>query len=179
MNIGRHQTVSTANSQWVSFWVARTRQVLRLAVVATFLIALPGCGGVEEAKLDDYLEVLEFNTPLESLKEVQLGDYRVSSATRTQEASRTDTHRTWVQITCKLYVVVDPEDASTVVEVYERHRGVFDDTVVEIFRSATIDELSDPRWSTIKSRLSDFARLVLGGERIRQIVIDDYGWEPI
>ncbi len=159
--------------------MAKPCQALRLAVVAAVLIVLPGSGGVEDAKLDDYLEVLEFNTPLESLKEVQLGDYSVSSATRTQEASQTDTQRIWVQITCKLYVIVAPEDEPTVVEAYKRHRGVFDDTIVQIFRSATIDELSDPRWSTIKSRLSDFARPVLGGERIHQIVINDYGWEPI
>ncbi len=171
--------MSTANNQWVSFWVARPCQAICLAIVAAILIVLPGCGGVEDAKLDDYLEVLEFNTPLESLKEVQLGDYRVSSATRTQEASQTDTERIWVQITCKLYVIVAPEDESSVVEAYERHRGVFDDMIVQIFRSATIDELSDPRWSTIKSRLSDFARPVLGGKRIHQIVINDYGWEPI
>jgi hypothetical protein len=140
---------------------------------------LPGCGGVEEAKLADYLEVLDFNKPLESLAEVQLGEYRVSSATGKQEDLQRNAQRTWVQISCKLYVVVTPENTSIVTKSYERHRGMFDDNIVQIFRSATVDELSDPRWSVIKSRLSDFARPILGEERIHQIVIDDFGWEPI
>lgn len=171
--------MSIANGKWISFWAASLCQAPHWAVVAAILMVLPGCGGVEAARLADYLETLEFDAPLESLKEVKLGDYRVSSAARAQEASPTDAQRTWVQITCKLYVIVAPENESAVVEAYERHRGVFDDTIVQIFRNATIDELSDPRWSTIKSRLSDFARLVLGGEQIRQIVIVDYDWEPI
>lgn len=169
----------TANNQAVSFWAAGPRQSLRLAIVASALLVLPGCGGVEEAKLDDYLEVLDFNKPMESLTEVQLGNYRVSSATRTQEGSKSNAQRTWVQITCKLYVIVAPEDASIVTKAYQRHRGMFDDTIVQIFRSATIDELSDPRWSTIKSRLADFARPILGEGRIHQIAVDDFGWEPI
>ncbi len=177
--LGDAKAVSTANSQWASFWAARPRRSLRLAVVAAVLMLLPGCGGVEDTKLDDYLEELEFSMPTESLKEVQLGDYRVSSATRSQEASQAGSARIWVQISCKLYVTVAPKDASTVTKAYERHRGMFDDTIVQIFRSATVDELSDPRWSTIKSRLSDFARPVLGEDRVHQIVIDDYGWEPI
>ena len=149
------------------------------AVAASALLALTGCGGVEKAQLSDYLDNLEFNTQLESLVEVPLGNYKVSAATRTQEGAKRDSQRTWVQITCKLYVIVAPEDESTIAAAYEQHRGIFDDTVVQIFRSSTIDELSDPRWTIIKSRISDFARPVLGGERVRHIVVNDFGWEPI
>ena len=144
-----------------------------------FMLTLFGCGGVEEAKLADYLEVLDYNKPMESLREVKLGDYRISSATHTQEGAKIGTERTWVQITCQLYVIVTPENESAVARAYQRHRGMFDDQVVQIFRGATIDELSDPRWSILKSRLSDFARPLLGEDRIHQIVINDYGWEPI
>lgn len=171
--------MSTANDIRAVSWEAGLQFIVRMAALAAVSTVLSGCGGVEEAKLDDYLESLEFSTPLESLREVKLGTYRVSSATRKQEASQIDTQRTWVQVSCELYVVVAEEDELNVVDAYNRHKGVFDDTIVQILRSSTIDELSDPRWSTIKARLSDFARPVLGGERIRQIVINDYGWEPI
>ena len=116
---------------------------------------------------------------MESLAEVQLGDYRVSSATGTQEDLQRNSERTWVKISCKLYVIVSPENVSRVMKAYQRHQGVFDDQIVQIFRSATIDELSDPRLSVIKSRLADFARPILGEERIHQVVLDDFGWEPI
>ena len=171
--------MAVLGGNWTRFWGASWRQAPRLAAVAAVWLTLVGCGGVEEAKLDDYLEELVFNTTVESLKEVPLGDYKVSAATRFQEATQSDSQRIWVQITCKLYVVVAPEDESTIVSAYEQHRGIFDDMVVQIFRSSSIDELSDPRWSTIKSRLTDIARPILGGERIRQLVIDDYGWGPI
>jgi len=129
--------------------------------------------------LDDYLEELEFNTPLESLKEIPLGTFRVSSVPRHEDSSKKKTRTTWVQISFKLYVVVAPEDESAIQSAYERHRGMFDDTVIRIFRNASLDELSDPRWATIKSRLSDNTRPILGSDRVRQIVVDDYTWEPL
>jgi len=171
--------MTTTSSQSISFRNQGTHFYACLALAVVALSMLPGCGGVEEVVLADYLEVLDFNKPLESLAEVQLGDYRVSSATRTQEEAQKRAPKTWVQISCKLYVIVAPEDAAKVSSLYERHKGMFDDKVVQIFRSATIDELSDPRWSIIKSRLSDFARPILGEERIHQVVINDYFWEPI
>jgi hypothetical protein len=159
--------------------MAQPPRAICLTVVAAVLTILPGCGGVEEAKLEDYLEELDFSKPMESHAEVRLGDYRVSSAAGKQEGSKRDAELTWVQISCKLYVIVEPKNVDVVTEAYERHRGMFDDTIVQIFRSATIDELTDPRWSALKSRLSDFARPILGEDRVHQVVINDYGWEPI
>lgn len=171
--------MSVCWNNWIRHKGKRYGRALRQAVAASILLVLTGCGGVEEAQLSDYLDNLEFNTKMESLKEVPLGSYKVSAATRTQEAAKRDAPRIWVQITCKLYVIVAPGDESTIAAAYEQHRGMFDDTLVQILRSSTIDELSDPRWTIIKSRISDFARPILGGERVRQIVVNDFGWEPI
>lgn len=150
-----------------------------LALVLVAVSLLGGCGAVEEAKLSDYLDEVEFDNQLESLKEVSLGKFKVSAATKSQEAKRDDTERLWVTINCKLFVIVAPEDESAVSSAYEQHRGVFDDMVVQVFRSSSIEELSDPRWATIKSRIADAARPILGGERVRQIIIDDFSWQPI
>jgi hypothetical protein len=171
--------MSVRRYHWTRLWEKSWGQALHCSGLASVLLVLTGCGGVEKAQLSDYLDNLEFNTQMESLKEVPLGAFKVSAATRTQEAAKSDSQRTWVQITCKLYVIVAPEDVSTIAAAYEQHRGIFDDTVVQIFRSSSIDELSDPHWTTIKSRISDFARPLLGGERVRQIVVNDFGWEPI
>jgi hypothetical protein len=176
---GDISNVWTAKNQLARFSLALPPQAICLAVVAAMLTILPGCGGVEEAKLEDYLEQLDYSKPMESLAEVQLGDYRVSSAASKQDGPTRETGRTWVQITCKLYVIVAPENVDLITKAYERHRGMFDDAIVQIFRSATVDELTDPRWSALKSRLADFARPILGEDRVHQIVINDYGWEPI
>ena len=140
---------------------------------------LAGCGGSDTPRLSDYLEELELNTPLEALKELPVGDYRISAATLAHEDDKKSSARTWVHVNCRLYAVVDPRDEKALTNAHERHRGMFDDMIVQILRGASIDELSDPRWATLKSRISDAARSILGRERVRHIVLEDYGWEPI
>lgn len=137
-----------------------------------------GCSSSDGPYLSDYLEELEINTQLEALKEVPVGNFKVSAATLAQEDEKGSDSRTWVNAKCKIYVVVDPGDEKGLLGAYERHRGMFDDLVVQILRSASMDELTDPRWATIKSRISDAARSVLGGERVRDVVLD-HDWEPI
>ncbi len=155
------------------------RGILTVMSATALFVALPGCSGPDMPMLDDYLEELEFNTPLESLKEVPLGTFRISSVPRHEDPSKHKSKPAWMQINFKLYVIATPENESAILAAYERHRGMFDDTVIKIFRNASLDELSDPRWATIKSRLSDSTRPILGSERVRQIVVDDYTWEPI
>ena len=58
-------------------------------------------------------------------------------------------------------------------------REIFNDMIVTVLRRASIDELSDPRWASIKTKISDAARSILGKERVRQVVIDEYNWEPV
>ena len=143
------------------------------------LLVCNGCGGSEAPKLSDYLEELEINTPLEALKEVSLGRYNISAAALAHEEASNTESRTWVQARCELYVVVAPGDEKALMVAHERHQGMFDDMVVQILRSASLDELTDPRWAMIKSRISDAARSLLGEQRIRHVVVNEYGWEPI
>lgn len=151
-------------------------------VLLALLVAAPmlgGCGGTDMPELSDYLHELEYSTPLEAFEEVLIGNFKISSATLVHEDSKNSNIRTWVQTRCKLYVVVDPKDENALLAAHERHHGMFDDMIVRILRSATLDELSDPRWATIKTRISDAAKSILGKDRVRQVVIDNYGWEPI
>ena len=143
------------------------------------LLCLGGCGSDDGPKLIDYMEELEFNSQLVSLNEVYLGSYRISSATSNQEAEQLNQGRTWVRIKFQLFVVAAPEHASAIESAYKRYRGVFDDKIIEIFRSATMEELTDPRWATLKARVTDYAKPLLGEKRVRQVVINDYSWEPL
>lgn len=155
------------------------QRVLLFVALATAPTLLVGCGGTDMPVLNDYLEEIEYNTPMEAFQEVSVGNFKVSAATLAHEDSQGSSNRTWVQTRCKLYVVVDPKDEKGLQSAYERHRGMFDDMIVRILRGATIDELSDPRWATIKTRITDAARSILGKDRIRQVVFYDCGWEPI
>ncbi len=150
-----------------------------LTLLATGLL-LPGCGGEKVVHLDDYLEELEFDRPLESVKEIKVNSYRFPCAARYHDAAGRELPPKWVQMKFDLYVIAAEEDESAVLASIERHRGMLDDTVIAICRRSSIDELQDSRWSTIKSRMLDGIRPLLGEKRIRQIALEySAPWEPI
>ena len=150
-----------------------------LALFSGALLSQTGCGGRTEARLDDYLEELEFDTPLETVKEIPLGKFKIHAAVHQQDASQGSATPIWVQIRFSLYAVVAPNDESAVLRVMKRHQGTINDTVMGICRSSSLDDLDDPRLSTLKTRLTDDLRLVLGEKVLRQILADDYSLEAI
>ena len=52
-------------------------QCVGLLTLLAVALMLTGCGGEEVAKLEDYLEELEFDRPLESVKEIEVNSYRI------------------------------------------------------------------------------------------------------
>ena len=143
-------------------------------------LCLSGCGGEEVAKLEDYLEELEFDRPLESVKEIKVNTYRFPCAARHHDAAGAELPPMWVQMKFDLYVIAAEEDEDAVLSSIERHRGLIDDTVLSICRKSSVDQLLDNRWATIKARLLESLRPLLGDERIRQITLDySAPWEPI
>ncbi len=155
------------------------RRALGLLALLTGLLALPGCGGEKVVKLDDYLEELEFDTPLEAVKEIKIGNFRLPSAAHQHDATGRGTAPMWVQLKFHLYAIVAEEDEIAVLAALERHRGMVNDAVITVCRRASIDELQDNRWATIKSNLLDTVRPLLGENRIRRITLNGVLWEPI
>ena len=143
------------------------------------LLLLPGCGGDKGVELNDYLDELEFNAPLKSVKEVEVGQYRIACAARYQDRSGREALPVWVQVNFVLYAEGSSQDENALLAACERHRGLLDDAVIRVFRNASIDELSDNRWAAIKSKLIDKIRPLRGEHRVRQIFFNDFGWEPI
>ncbi|MGI9427575.1 MAG: hypothetical protein ACR2NM_02875 [Bythopirellula sp.] len=155
------------------------RVIGAIALLAAALF-LPGCGGEEVAKLEDYLEELEFDRPLESVKEIKVNSYRFPCAAQHHDAAGAELPPMWVQMKFDLYVIAAEEDEAAVLDRIERHRGMIDDTVLAICRKSSVDQLMDNRWATIKSRLLESLRPLLGEERIRQITLNySAPWEPI
>jgi hypothetical protein len=147
------------------------------------LVLMPGCGEVEEAKFEVFLDELDVDASLDSAEEIQLGVYNIASALPAPDKPVTDDDEEveplWVQIRFELFAVVAPEDRKTVEAACERHRGMLDDTVVTICREASKEELDDSRWATLKSRLIDAIRPILGDDRVRQLSFSDFCWIPI
>lgn len=141
---------------------------------------LAGCGSESELKLENYLEEIEFDTPLDSAVEVPLGkEYSIPIAARTGNVARNNSSVVWIQLKFHLYAVVDPENESAVIAAWKRNRGLFHDETLKICRSSTLDEIADSRLATIKSRLTDMARTIFGEKRIRQLLCTDISTEAI
>lgn len=141
---------------------------------------LPGCGGESAPRLEDYLEELEFDRPLESVKEILVNSYRIPCAAQHQDAAGANVKSIWVLVSFDLYVIAAEEDENAVLAGIERHRGLLDDTIHAVCRRSSISMLEDSSWATIETRMLDAIRPLLGEERIRQISFSDSAkWEPI
>ncbi|MDZ4657848.1 MAG: hypothetical protein SH868_09765 [Bythopirellula sp.] len=160
-------------------------QMFVATCLALAILLLVGCGKAEVNEFDSYLDQLDVDASLDSAEEIVLGTYNIASALPKPESPASDEEEDeeneplWVQVRFELYAIVAPEDKKAVAAACERHRGMLDDTVVTICREASKDELDDSRWATLKSRLIDAIRPILGDDRVRQLSFSDFAWEPI
>lgn len=158
-------------------------QMIVATLMAVAILLLAGCSKGAEQKFDSYLDALDVDTSLDSAKEIVLGTYNIASALpmpKTPSSSEEEEDEPlWVQVRFELYAIVAPEDKKAVLAACERHRGMLDDTVVTICREASQGELDDSRWATLKSRLIDAIRPILGDDRVRQLSFSDFAWEPL
>lgn len=152
--------------------------VVALVVVATTVIT-SGCVGTADAQLESYLDELEFEAPLESVREIELGNYYITSPIRRPGPTAQTPQVVWVRVKFQLFAAVEPRDELSVKNALERHRGMIDDGVLSICRSVTIEELEDSRWSVLKARIIDLVRPLLGRGRVRQVMFDNFTWEPL
>lgn len=159
------------------------QRLLRVIAICAAISMSAGCGEVEKPKFEAFLDELDVDASLNSAEEIQLGVYNIASALPAPEKPMADDDEAleplWVQIRFELFAVVAPEDRKMVEAACERHRGMLDDTVVTICREASKEELDDSRWATLKSRLIDAIRPILGDDRIRQLSFSDFCWTPI
>jgi hypothetical protein len=144
------------------------RHAARILLLAAAALAA-GCGGDDQARIGDYLDDLEFNTPLERTENVALGAFDVPAATKSKRGGVT--HTVWIRLSFELFAETAPEDEAAVAEALERHRGALNDAVLTIIRTSSIDELTDPRLSALKLRMTEAARPLLGNRKLRQLVL--------
>jgi hypothetical protein len=152
------------------------RSSLLLSAIA--LSAALGCSKSEGPKLVDYLEEIEFDVPLEKVAYVSLGkfDIPIAATQKPTDASPeiAPDEAFWMRLQFELQAETDPDNEAAVAAEAEAHRGAMSDAVISIVRTSSVDELADPRLSAVKARLSDVARPMLGEERVRQLVLNEF-----
>jgi len=137
-----------------------------------------GCSKSEGPKLVDYLEEIEFDVPLEKVAYVSLGkfDIPIAATQKPTDASPeiAPDEAFWMRLQFELQAETDPDNEAAVAAEAQAHRGAMSDAVISIVRTSSVDELADPRLSAVKARLSEVARPMLGEERVRQLVLNEF-----
>jgi hypothetical protein len=128
-----------------------------------------GCGGDDAAVLGTYLSKLEFDAPLDAAASVSLGvfDIPAPATFKVDGATRT----VWMRIRFELIAETLPAYEAAVSQALAAHRGALDDAVLTIVRTSSTDELTDPRSTALRMRIAEALRPLLGGDKVRQLVL--------
>ncbi len=163
-----HDEGATGRASRNALWV-------RVALATSFLL-MAGCGSTAESHmhLEDYLEELEFDQPLEEVQTISLGKYCIFVAIRSPESARSNLPATWFKVKFNLLALVLPEDEKSVQDMLMRHRGMLDDIVLTTCRDTPLEDLNDSRLATLKFRLTDAIQPILGEGKVRRVLINDF-----
>jgi hypothetical protein len=158
--------------------VTPRRRPARLGVALVVgLGILPGCGGSDATLLGSYLSEIEFDAPLESAVSLSLGEFDIP----TPAVTKVDGHaRTvWVRISFELVAEALPEHEAAVARHLAERRGAIHDAVLSIVRTSSTDELTDPRSSALRMRITEAVRPLLGGDKVRQFILFNHNAEKM
>ena len=148
-------------------------------VVCAVLVAA-GCGGEESARLVDYLDELEFDVPAETAAHVSLGRYEFPIAASASSAGGSkfvheveEEGRTETRLQFEVTAETTPLKEKKLEKAAANHRGGVSDAVLTVLRTSTMDELTDPRLSAVRARLTERTRPMLGEDLVRQLRLND------
>jgi hypothetical protein len=144
------------------------RRIAVLLAAALVGCAISGC----KSKSGFQFDRLDMLPPEEELKEFPLGEYKIPIPIVEDRAQNKPTRRNRFQFQFALFAVVSPKDKSQIEDAWERHEGQIRDQVMNVCRSATVDELQEPELATLKARLTDVLASQLGEKPLRQLVIN-------
>ncbi len=135
---------------------------------------LVGCAaGGCRSKSSFQFDGMELLPPEEELKEFPLGQYKIPIPLVDDRGQSKLTRRNRFQFDFTLYALVSSKEKSQIADAWERHEGQIRDQVMNVCRSATLDELQEPELATLKARLTDVLAAKLGDKPLRQLVINE------
>jgi hypothetical protein len=148
---------------------SRNWRVVLLCAVGAVGCVVTGCTSKSTFQLDG-IEVLP---PVEELKEFPLGKYQIPIPIVDDRNQAKMTRHNRLQFDFTLYALVSAKEKSQMEEAWERHEGQIRNQVMNVCRSATLDELQEPQFATLKARLTDVLAAKLGEKPLRQLVINE------
>ena len=153
----------------------RNWRVALLCVMGVLGSAAGGC----KSKAPFQLDGIDVLPPVEELKEFSLGQYQIPiSLVDDRNQAKLIRHNSF-QFDFTLYALVSPKEKSQIEDAWERHEGQIRDQIINVCRSATLDELQEPELVTIKARLTDVLAAKLGEKPLRQLVFNAVVSQPL
>jgi flagellar basal body-associated protein FliL len=116
---------------------------------------------------------------MEELKEFPLGQYQIPISLVDDRNQSNVTRHNSFQFDFTLYALVSPKEKSQIEDAWGRHEGQIRDQVISVCRSATLDELQEPEFATLKARLTDVLAAKLGEKPLRQLVFGAVVSQPL
>ncbi len=155
-----------------------SRKSLRVALLCAMGVlgcALSGC----KSKAPFQLDGIDVLPPAEELKEFSLGQYQIPIPIVDDRNQSKLTRHNSFQFDFTLYALVSPKEKSQIEGAWERYEGQIRDQVINVCRSATLDELQEPEFATLKARLTDVLAVKLGEKPLRQLIFNGVVSQPL
>jgi hypothetical protein len=153
----------------------RNYRVMLLFAMGVLSCAVGGC----KSKAPFQLDGIDVLPPVEELKEFSLGQYQIPIPIVEDRNQSKLTRHNRFQFDFTLYALVSPKEKVLIEDAWERHEGQIRDQVIRVCRSATLDELQEPEFATIKARLTDVLAAKLGEKPLRQLVFNGVVSQPL
>jgi hypothetical protein len=151
-----------------------------LRVVLLCAMSILGCAaGGCTSKAPFQLDGIDVLPPVEELKEFSLGQYQIPIPIVDDRNQSKLTRYNRLQFDFTLYALVSPKEKTQIENAWERHEGQIRDQVINVCRSATLDELQEPEFATLKARLTDVLAAKLGEKPLRQLVFNAVVSQPL
>jgi hypothetical protein len=143
--------------------------IFGLCLAAAVCCAISGCSSKAKYAFDQ----MDLLPAEEELTEFSLGEYKIPIPLADDVNADKVSRHNRIQFDFNLYALVSPKEETQFKDAWDRHEGVIRDRVINICRSASVDELQEPELATLKARLTDVMAAELGAKRLRQLLITD------
>jgi flagellar basal body-associated protein FliL len=143
--------------------------------LTTLAFTVVGCSSKSTFKFDQ----MDLVPAEEELTEFSLGEYKIPIPVPDDASAEKLNRRNRVQFDFDLYALISPKEQSQFKDAWDRHEGVIRDQVINICRSASVEELQEAELATLKSRLTDVLAAQLGDAKLRQLLITDVESQPL
>ena len=150
-------------------------RVVQLLAASAVCCAVVGCKSSTPFQLDG-IDVLP---AMEELTEFSLGQYQIPISIVDDRNQAKLTRHNRLQFDFTLYALVSPKDKSHIEDAWSRYEGQIRDQVINVCRSATLDELQEPEFATLKARLTDVLAAKIGEKSLRQLVFTSVISQPL